>query len=598
MEAPDELRRRTLSTPQDVEHTFVQLDGALGHRHHAILHTESLVMVVIDPATERIMKAADTASVDPMEIDWDTAQASRRTGRVAYSRNVAGKAQRPIWAFVPATEAVHWDLPEEIRAALKEAPETRVLALAPAQSGGSPLRRACEAFALNGLESRVVAATLRSGNIRDGARLAGVQYGTARDAMAAALAKVGVRRMPGLVYKVSMLAFGIFPNGDEAAQLLADLWGLSPRQSQIALLLAEGLTRDEAGQRLGLSSATVKKQTQVILQTLGVVSAGEIARAISMATTMQALADASQGRVAWMDLAFDPLRFVRRPDGSRIALSDFGPSNGRPVILTHACFSGRHPPRDFTRALIEAGYRPIAIDRPGYGLTDFHAGIAVHPAGEPFGAAAQDMVTVLDALGLKSADVVGRGGAQAALAFAALYPQCCGRVLLISPIPPTKCDVGWRGLFGAYREIYRLRPNLIPHSIRLMSRLMDRKFVAKMVRKTLANTPPDLAITDRPGFDEDYYRTMQMYALGKLEGYIHEQRYVIREETDGYAPDGDKIVVIHGEYDAVLDVGAARNYWQQRLPGAHFEEIRGKGRLLDYDVPDLVVDRLRNPAAA
>jgi hypothetical protein len=45
----------------------------------------------------------------------------------------------------------------------------------------------------------------------------------------------------------------------------------------------------------------------------------------------------------------------------------------------------------------------------------------------------------------------------------------------------------------------------------------------------------------------------------------------------------------------VLDVRAARDYWQQRLPGARFEEIAGRGRLLDYDVPHIVVERLLAP---
>lgn len=592
MEDPDALRADALNAPQDLEETLVKLDLDHGHRAHSVVHTQSLLLLVIVPATQRVVATAGSLPTGSLGLDWDVAHDALRSSKMLYARDERPDGRGATWAFVPGAEAGQWDLPDDILQLLHKAPEQHALAVGLTQVNGSPLARACAAFALNGLETRVVSATLQAGNIRGGAHLAGVQYGTAREAMASAMYKVGVRRLPGLISKVSMLAFGIFPNSSEAVLLLADLWGLSPRQSQIAFLLSEGLTRRQAAGRLGLSEATVKKQTQIILQTLGVANSGDIALAISRATALQSLAEASHGRLAWTAQATDPLRFVRRADGSRVAISDFGPANGRPVILTHACFSGRHPPRELTSALIAAGFRPIAVDRPGYGLTDFHPQISVTPPGEPFAAAAQDIAHVLDALGLKVADVIGRGGAQAALAFAALYPERCQRVLLISPIPPTRCDVGWRGLFGAYREIYRLKPDLIPHSIRLMSRLMDRKFVAKMVRKTLANTPPDLAVTERPGFDEDYYRTMQMYALGKLEGYIHEQRYTIAEESDGYNPDNRKIAVIYGEQDAVMNVQAARRYWQQRLPGADFCEVSGKGRLLDYDVPDMIVDRL------
>lgn len=597
MNAPEALREQALADPQDVAETLRGLDGMLGHRLHSVMHPQALMMAVIVPGSMVIVATTGPDTLEPDEVDWDRATIALRTNEIGFAKNLSGAATRPLWAFASAIEAMHWDLPDPIRTALTLAPNERVLALTVAQSNDSPLKRACAAFSLSGLETRVVLCTLRAGNIRRGAVLAEVQYSTAREAMASALSKVGVRKMPGLIHKVSMLAFGVFPNSAEAAQLLADLWGLSPRQSQIALLLGEGLTRSEAAKVLGISEATFKKQTDVVLQTLGVASAAEVARAISAITTLQALTDASGGRVAWSDHAAEPLRFIRRPDGTRIAISDFGPASGRPVILSHASFSGRHPPRGLTRCLIRAGFRPIAIDRPGYGLSDFDPAIAVDPVGEPYGAAARDMATVLDALGLTSADLIGRGGGQAALAFATLYPQRCGRVILISPIPPTKCDVGWRGLFGAYREIYRLTPELIPHSIRLMSRLMDRAFVARMVRKTLASTPPDLAMASRPGFDDDYYRSMQMYALGKLDGYIHEQRYVISAETDGYAPAAATIHVIYGEHDAVLDVRAARAYWEHRLPDARFEEIVGKGRLLDYDAPEIVANRLADAGA-
>lgn len=596
MNSPEQLRADVLADPASLESTFRAMDDALGHRLHSVLHPQSLFMAVVEPGHQRMIMVTGSDRIEAVEIDWERAANAQRAERITYSSTPSDVALNLIWAYAPATEAQLWELPSDVLAALAENPGARVLAITAARGGSTPLKRACDAYSLTGLERRVVIATLQAGSIRRAAMLADVQYATARESMASALAKVGVRRMPGLIYKISMLAFGVFPNSAEATQLLADLWGLSPRQSQIALLLAEGLTRNEAARILGLSDATIKKQIDIMLQTLGLASAGEVAGALSAVTTLQALSDASHGRVAWTDHASDPLRFIRRADGTRIAISDFGPVGGRPVFLSHACFSGRHPPQELTRLLIEKGFRPIAIDRPGYGLTDFDPSISVDPVGEPFGAAARDMAMVMDALGLRLADVMGRGGAQAALAFAALYPGRCGRVVLISPIPPLKAEMGWRGMFGAYREIYRLRPQIIPQSIRLMARLMDRKFVAKMVRKTLANTPPDLAITARPGFDEDYFKTMQMYALGKLDGYIHEQRYVISAESDGYDPHDADILIIYGEYDAVMDPQASRAYWARRLPNAVFEEVAGKGRLLDYDIPQLIVDRMARPA--
>lgn len=597
LEAPERLLSKAVRDPQAVEQEFRALDASLGHRLHSVMHLDALVLAVIEPSARTVLAVSGPDAVEPGALDWELAESALRRGGARFGGG--GQAgDSPVWAYVPGREAKAWDLPAPLLAALGREDGRAVLAVTTSLGPSSPLQRACDAYGLSGLESRVVSAVLKAGAIKEAARAAGVSYATAREAMSGALAKVGAPRLPGLVQRLSLLAFGVFPNQGEAADFLGARWGLTPRQGQIALLLAEGLTRAQAARALGLSEATVKKQADIVFQALGVGRAAEAARAICSAIVMGALSEASQGRIAWMDTAVEPLRLIRRPGGGRIAISDYGPRGGRPVLLVHACFSGRHPPRGLVAALVAAGWRPIAVDRPGYGLTDFAGARGLEPGGEPFGAAAHDMAVALDVLGLERADVIGRGGAQAALAFGQLYPERCGRVVLIAPIPPTRCDVGWRGLFGAYREIYRRRPELIPHSIRLMARLMDRGFVARMVRKTLAATPPDLAIVDRPGFDDDYYRTMHMYALGRLDGYIHEQAYVASAESDGYAPDSRDWTVLFGEHDGVLDPVAARRYWEARLPRARFETLAGHGRLLDYAVPDLVVDRLRGGGEA
>lgn len=588
---PDDLREKVRNDPHALEHELKTLDEGLEHRLFSMLHPDALVVVVLAPASHTIVHSYGADSeVEPSLIDWDLANTALRGGADGFISEPTLSGDEPMWIYVPARDTTTWDLPADLTATLAKAPGELVLAIAPSLAQ-SPLKRACDAYNLTGLESRVVLATVQSGSIRAGAGCCDVSYATAREAVSTALRKVGAQRLPGLVYRLSLLSLGIFPNGREAANVLADCWGLTRRQAQIALLLAEGLSREQTGRALGLSLAATKKQVDVIFQALHASSAAELARLVSAATTLQTLSEISHGRLVWTYHGVEPLRLVSRPNGRRIAVSDFGPRSGKPVLLTHAAFSGRHPPRELVRELVRAGYRPIAIDRPGYGLTDFD-GAGISPHSEPYAAAAHDMAMVLDDLGLEQADVIGRGNAQAALAFAQLYPARCGRIVLISPIPPTRCDVGWRGTFAAYRELYVRNSGLIAPTVRLLSRLMTRKFVAGMVRRSVASSAPDLAVTKTPGFDDDYFRTVQMFALGKLQGYIHEQTYVVKNAGNDYGQENRNVVALFGEFDGLMDSAAARAYWRDHLPYATFETWAGHGRLLDYGSPKLVVARL------
>jgi pimeloyl-ACP methyl ester carboxylesterase/DNA-binding CsgD family transcriptional regulator len=594
---PDELLKKVRNSPQALEQELKTLDEGLEHRLFSVIYADALVIALLAPASRTVVGTygAD-AHVEPSLIDWDLASAALRGGADGFICEPTVSGDKPMWIYVSACETATWDLSANLSATLAQSSGEFVLAIAPSLAH-SPFKRACDAYNLTGLESRVVLATVQSGSIRVGAERSGVSYATAREAVSNALHKVGAQRLPGLVYRLSLLSLGIFPNSREAAHVLADRWGLTRRQAQIALLIAEGLTRDQTGRALGLSPAATKKQIDVIFQVLSASSAAEVARLVSAATTLQALSEISHGRLVWAHHGVEPLRLVSRPNGSRIAVSDFGPRSGKPVLLTHAAFSGRHPPRGLVRELVRVGYRPIAIDRPGYGLTEFEGATGLSSKSEPYAAAAHDMAMVLDDLGLPQADIIGRGGAQAALAFAQLYPDRCGRIVLISPIPPTRCDVGWRGTFAAYRELYMRNPSLIPPTVRLLSRLLTRKFVAGMVRRSVASSAPDLAITRIAGFDDDYYRTVQMYALGKLQGYIHEQTYLVKNPGNDYGRDNRNTLALFGEFDGLMEPTAARAYWQHHLPNATFETLTGQGRLLDYGLPHSVVARLRGKSA-
>ena len=93
-----------------------------------------------------------------------------------------------------------------------------------------------------------------------------------------------------------------------------------------------------------------------------------------------------------------------RATAASIGYSDFGPADGKPVLILHSTITSRAPPTRLVTALQATGFRPLAIDRPGFGDTDAGGSPA-----DPYLLAAHDVAAVCAALGIERLDVVARG---------------------------------------------------------------------------------------------------------------------------------------------------------------------------------------------
>lgn len=590
---PEQILATAIAEPKALEAQFHALDASHAYRAASLLDSEALALAVADIGSDRLVVSLGVELPGlATAMDWGVAKTVQQQGGVKLVEAEINNPGLAMIVYVAAREAEHWDLPERAYRALAERPGERMLVVAAPAMAERPLRRVCQAFGMSGPETRIIEAALRAGNIRAAAAATGISYATARATMSSALAKGGAARMPGLLYRLSLLAFGVFPSSDAAPAILVDRWGLKPRQAQIAMLLAQGLTRAETARALGLSEATVKKQTDIVFQTLGVSTATEMARSISVATVTQAVVDASHGRMGWLDRNSEPLRIVRTGDGRRIAISEYGHPQGRPVAILHSSMTSRHPPRRLVARLVEQGFRVLAIDRPGFGLTDPSSGVASNGDADPFTAAAHDMAVVLDELQIARVDLIGRGGAQAAVAFGSLYPERCGKVVLVNPDPLSVRDHRRWGPLGSFKEAYLQRPGLILPASRLLARAMTRDYLGKVLERSMRGSPPDEALAKDKDFVEDYYRAVRMFTTGRLEGYVSEQSYFARGNTSNYRVSGAGWHVLIGEHDTLSDPSTVRSYWQEALPAADFETVPGQGRLLAYADPESVVRRL------
>jgi len=133
-------------------------------------------------------------------------------------------------------------------------------------------------------------------------------------------------------------------------------------------------------------------------------------------------------------------RFLSLPDNRRLAYSELGDVQGFPLFYLHSHAGSRLEGRFFHDSARAAGFRLIAIDRSGLGLSDFNPG-----AGKS--SHADDLLLLADHLDLGSFGLLSwSGGVTAALAVAAATPERVKFQLSLAPVSLTASVVDGDGL--------------------------------------------------------------------------------------------------------------------------------------------------------
>ncbi|MGE0595161.1 MAG: alpha/beta fold hydrolase [Hyphomonadaceae bacterium] len=496
-------------------------------------------------------------------------------------------------AYGAAAVALGWTLPDEVRRALQQhRAAAAILAVCPSRATDA-LLRAAAAYGLTPAEARLAGALTQHGNLATAAKALGVREATARRTLADVLRKVGVNRQAALIERITRLALGYWPRGGSDPALLTDAFGLSPRQAKLAQSIATGRPRAEAARAAAVSDAVAKDEIERIYELTGVSSAAALSRLLAETSALGVLARVSNGALAPSSEDAEPLRFAPRHDGSLIAYSDYGPRGGRPVCVLHSSSTTRHVSRTFVRHLQDAGFRPFAIDRPGFGMTD--TAPADYP-GDAFEAAARDMRFVFDALRVERADIVARGGGHAAYAFARDNDARVGAVVCLNPDALRRTEDTGAGMLGALSSALLLHQHRLSYLARIIIGEASPARVSHLLRQALQGSAPDLAALEQPGAIADYQRAVRHFAAGRVEGFIAEQRALATPREEMPLARSINWRVFYGVHDPLCDAETSPQRWQARLPGAGFERFADGGRFLFLTHPGAIISALRSAA--
>ena len=265
-------------------------------------------------------------------------------------------------------------------------------------------------------------------------------------------------------------------------------------------------------------------------------------------------------------------------DGRQMGYAEFGDPNGKPVMFFHGTPGSRltrHPDESIATSL---GVRIITIDRPGYGLSDFHPDNTLVNWTE-------DVIQLADALKIKQFAVIGvSGGGAYALACTSKIPERITQAGVISSISPLNSQVTEgmnltnRVLFGIAQYIpFLLNPLLS------VTGLVD-KDSQKLFDYVLINyfPVPDKEVLFRPAVRDMFLEDLPQAFHQGSHGFTLDMKILAQSWGFQLNNISRKVYLWHGEKDKNVPPNAGR-YLANTIPDCEARFYPEEGHLLIFN---------------
>lgn len=186
---------------------------------------------------------------------------------------------------------------------------------------------------------------------------------------------------------------------------------------------------------------------------------------------------------------------LRLEDGRLLGYAAYGDPAGRPVFYFHGCPGSRLEAQLADQVAARMGSRLIAIDRPGFGLSDFQPRRTIFDWPD-------DVVKIADALEINRFATIGvSGGGPYAAACALRIPRRLTAVAIVSGLAPLNIPGGTDRMTRSNHLIFflgRRLPWLARISLQHIAYKVRRNPGAMLGRLIGALPEPDKAVLARP----------------------------------------------------------------------------------------------------
>lgn len=244
-------------------------------------------------------------------------------------------------------------------------------------------------------------------------------------------------------------------------------------------------------------------------------------------------------------------------DGRRLAYREYGRAGGTPIVYCHGFPGSRMEAALAGDAAARQGIRLIAVDRPGFGGSDYQPGRRVVDWPD-------DVAELTQRLELPRFGVLGvSGGAPYALACGAALGERVTRIGIVCGVGPAGFMDGYRAL-SLHRAVLALARG-IPGAARVQCAAVGCAVhrLPALAMRFLGSSPPDRRVLADARVRQALLRSMQEAFRAGSRGPARDLRLLTRPW--GFRSEDVEVPVElwHGEQDAVVPPSATRR--QERL---------------------------------
>lgn len=391
------------------------------------------------------------------------------------------------------------------------------------------------------------------------------------------------------LFLLSIVDFGF---DGRVTELFRIAHGLTPAETQVAVLLASGLRLADIASERGVSVETVRTQIKTIKNKTSVRDLPGLVRLLcGFTATLVAQAGQNGGSG---QVFYKVRRQVTLPDGRRLDYLEQGAPDGRPVLLFHNLPYGAELSEAALQQAQLDGFRFIAPYRPGMGLTD------PAPKSSPeilLDLAAADCAELLRHLGIANTIVMSHAAGSAfALRFASRHPDKVSRMIAVSHVPIWRshwiADMPQRQRFVT--RLARHFPQVLPVVAWAMITCMESRQVNEFVRYNCRDGKSDAKAVESQE-TIDLIAKGSIYALHKsvasfsLECLIAQTDFVAEARACRH-----KFHILHGEDDQIIRLYKSQTFVDE-VPGTTIETVPDAGQLLFFSHWPRLFSALKTP---
>jgi pimeloyl-ACP methyl ester carboxylesterase len=300
-----------------------------------------------------------------------------------------------------------------------------------------------------------------------------------------------------------------------------------------------------------------------------------------------------RGDTSWTDLVED--HALELADGRTVAWTVSGDPAGRPVLRVPGTPGSRWTVRSDQRPWLDRGLRMITTERPGFGASS-------RLPGRGFNEPADDLVAILDHIGVDRLPVYGSSGAAPhILALCARHPDRIAAATILAGAAPL-IDSEAEDLLPINQQARRLAlAGDLAGLQALLAPVRDAILIDPLAsfRDLMATAPKDdLAILADPGHQQSFVRAMRAALAQGVEGWADESlaNFARWDDVDLEAVT-TSVRWRHAARDRNAPESAARRI-VDALPDGHWSPWPAGGHLVAHHHEGEVLDDLLERANA